>query len=148
MRLPRPHVPISVKLAVAERQLRERGPVATLMADTTGMRIPKSSRLKHILGVLFGNAPCHLDHDPPLMLRYRTSGGYVPEANDPNFMIWRTAENHRVKTYVRGDGAQLSDAGKRRKEIRRRKKTDSERIKYRWPKGRKLRSRPLRRAPP
>jgi hypothetical protein len=80
---------------------------------------------------------CHLDHDPPLNLRDRTKdGGYLPEANDPDWLIWRTAEDHWLKTYVRGDGAQLSDAGKRRKELKRKRKAT--RPKRKWP------SRPMR----
>lgn len=140
MRLPRPHVPIGVKLAVVERQLRDRGIVALFVGEH-GKRPNKSHMLVDMLRTLLGEPPWHLDHEPPLMLRDRTkSGDYLPDASDPDWLIWRTAEEHRLKTFVRGDGAQLSDAGKRRKEIKRRKKAT--RPKRKWP------SRPMRRTPP
>lgn len=131
----RPRVPVAVQIAVAERQLRERGTVP-MFASLPGTQPSAVHRLRSMLVALFGKEPCHLDHDPPLMLRWRTAAGYSPDANDPEFLVWRTAEEHRIKTYVRGDGAQLSDMGKRRKEIRRRKK--AERPRRKWPK-RKLR---------
>jgi hypothetical protein len=150
MRLPRPRIPIDVKLAVADRQLRERNTVALFAVElivTTEMgsanpRPPsRTAQLANMLRTLFGTEPVHLDHDPPLMLRMFNvnRGTYVPDANDPNYLCWRTKENHRVKTFIRGDGAQLSDAGKRRKEIRKRKKAT--RPKRKWP------SRPMRRTP-
>ena len=109
-------------------------------------RASKKQRLHDYLAALFGDQLVHLDHDPPLMLRVRTkNGGYLPDANDPDYLVWRTADDHRIKTFVKGDGAQLSDAGKRRKEIKRRKKAT--RLKWQWPK-RKLQSRPMRRSPP
>jgi hypothetical protein len=137
VRLPRPHIPVPVRLEVAARQLVERGIPITLAADFT-----KRERLALMLWLLFKDEPRHLDHDPPLMLRQydEASGRYTPDANHPDYLVYRSKTDHRVKTYVRGDGAQLSDAGKRRKEIRRRRKAS--RPKWRWPKGRKLRSRP------
>ena len=136
MRLPRPHIRIDVKIAVADRQLRERGIVA-LFPSETGKRPNKARMLLNMLRTLLGDPPWHLDHEPPLMLRDRTRlGGYLPDANDPDWLIWRTEEDHRLKTFVRGDGAQLSDAGKRRKAIRKRKKAT--RPKRKWP------SRPMR----
>jgi hypothetical protein len=50
-------------------------------------------------------------------------------------LIYRTKEDHRLKTLVRGDGAQLSDAAIARK--RKRKERKATRPKYNWP------SRPL-----
>jgi len=135
-------VRIDVKIAVAERQLRDRGIVAMFPAET-GKRPNKARMLLNMLRTLLGEPPWHLDHEPPLMLRDRTrDGGYLPDAGDADWLIWRTAEEHRLKTFVRGDGAQLSDAGKRRKEIKRKRKATKP--KRSWPKGRKLRSRPLR----
>jgi hypothetical protein len=147
MRLPRPRIPIDVKLAVADRQLRERNTVALFAVDVVVARRredppprppSRAAQLKHMLHTLFGDAPFHLDHDPMLALRQFNvnRGTYVPDANDPNYLVYRTKEGHRLKTYVRGDGAQLSDAGKLRKEIRKRKKAT--RPKRKWP------SRPLR----
>jgi hypothetical protein len=92
-------------------------------------------KLELMLIRMFGTTRVHLDHDPPLMLRRRTrNGGYKPDANDPEHLIYRTAEEHFIKTWMRGDGAQLSDAGKRRKELRRQRKLDPRRRKRKWPK--------------
>jgi hypothetical protein len=154
-RLKRPYIPLKVRIAAAERQ-----------ADTRVIMrkiLPPRKYLLWLLNILFGAQQLHLDHDPPLMLRdfNKRTGKYTPDANDPEYLVWRTAAEHRIKTYVRGDGAQLSDAGKRRKEIKRRRKmTRSEsqrttmnhfapqRLKSsrRWPpKGsRKLRGRKMR----
>lgn len=137
MRLVRPHVPVRVRVAVAARQLAERGTAFAFAEDLTA-----SERLVLLLWLLFQDEPRHLDHDPPLMLRPfdEETGLYTPDANDPDHLVYRTKEDHRLKTLVRGDGAQLSDAGKRRKEIRRERK--AARPKRRWPRGRKLRSGP------
>ena|SRR5215475_1972261 len=98
-------------------------------------RVPLKTQLTVALRQLFKGASCHLDHEPALMLRERRSdGGYIPDACDPEYLIWRTVEDHRIKTYVRGDGAQLPDAGKRRKEIRRQQKANPKRWKRQWPK--------------
>lgn len=113
--------------------MRERGFVPMKATN------PPTMRLVYALAVMFGNQPVHLDHDPPLMLRrMKPNGEYAPRANHPSFLVWRTKEDHRIKTFVRGDGAQLSDAGKRRKEIRKRKKAT--RVKRKWP-SRKIPSR-------
>ncbi len=149
MRLPRPHVPIAVKIAVAKRQLAARGTVALFAAPgplQDAKPLSGKRQLVSMLWTLLGDPPWHLDHDPPLMQRVRTKdGGYRPGANNEDYLVWRTAEDHRLKTYIRGDGAQLSDAGKRRKEIRRKRKAT--RPKWKWP-ARKLQSRPMRRSPP
>ena len=107
LRLYRPYIPLSVRVAVAERQLRE-----------LGLQVPAldASMRKHLsyhLAVLFWDRPCHLDHDPPLAARKRRGEGrntvYTPDANDPNYLRYRDAEEHRIKTNVRGDGAQYPD---------------------------------------
>jgi hypothetical protein len=99
-----------------------------------------SDRLGSALYFLFGDRPCHLDHDPPLRVRKfnKRTGRYTPDANDPDYLVYRTAEDHRLKTNVRGDGAQFPDRVliKRAKRLERKKK----RKKTLWPK-RKLRSR-------
>lgn len=137
MRLVRPYVPVAVRCQVAARQLVERGTAFAFAEDLTNRE-----RLALMLWLLFQDEPRHLDHDPPLMLRLfnEETGLYTPDANDPDHLVYRTKDDHRVKTFVRGEGAQLSDAGKRRKEIGRKRKAT--RPKWRWPKGRKLRSRP------
>jgi hypothetical protein len=145
MKLWRPHVPISVKIRVAERQLASGGPdmvLGLIAACSEGVRKEMSATqyLPLLLSKL-GPGPWHLDHEPPLMLRQRKGERYIPDANNPDYLIWRTKEAHRIKTFVRGDGAQLSDAGKRRKEIRKRKRAT--RPKRKWP-SRPFPSRPMR----
>ncbi len=139
MKLVRPYIPVKVRCEVIARQLMMRGKTGLVLQAITSF--PKdSARLEFMLRTMFGDQPCHLDHEPPLCLRHvidAAKGIYDPPANSAESLIYRTAEEHRVKTFIRGDGAQLSDAGKRRKEIRRnRAKRPS-----RWPpKG----SRPMR----
>lgn len=139
MRLVRPHIPIGVRLEVIARQLQEAGKlyeVLTVVALTMG----PSARLAYLLKCKFGEEKVHLDHDPPLCLREIVEEGvYRPAANDPEFLVYRTEQDHRIKTFVRGDGAQFSDAAKRRRKI---KSERQDRPRSNWPKGRKLRSRP------
>lgn len=75
--------------------------------------------------------------------------GYRPEASDPEHLIYRPKQpeaegSHKIKTYVRGDRGQLSDAALARKEKRRVKRLDKgkspgrtraipRRVNYRWP---------------
>ena len=139
MRLKRPHIPIPVRCEVIARQLQMQRKVGTVLRVLATFP-DKGAQLRIMLKVMFGDEKVHLDHDPPLCLRHIVDadrGIYDPPANDPTYLIYRTEEEHRIKTFVRGDGAQLSDAAKRRKEIRRtRTKRPS-----RWPpKG----SRPMR----
>jgi hypothetical protein len=105
-------------------------------------------QLDYLLFVIFRERKVHLDHDPPLCNRFKImsdSGevvGYIPHANDPNYLVYRTIEDHRKKTYIRGDGAQRSDVSQRRylKRVAEnrglRKKKPSRKIaqrKVRWP---------------
>lgn len=112
-RLPRPYIPIDVRLTVAERQL---GHTWSIKGQS------RTERLRLMLLKLFGDDPVHLDHDPALENRQIFWSGdeaeYWPDANDPAFLIYRKADNHRIKTFVRGDGAQYSDAALARKNKR------------------------------
>ncbi len=118
MRLPRPYIPISVRIQVAWRQVIEARKTCDVSASV--FSVDAKYELNILLQVLFGvGANIHLDHDPPLMLRdiIKTRDGkikYLPDANDPNFLMYRKAEDHRIKTIVRGDGAQRSDFAQRR----------------------------------
>ena len=152
MRLYRPHVPLLIQCLVAQRQLNgEQRDIALRVIGGVAVELGRVPSHRFQLGVmlllLFGEGvPAQLDHNPPLMLRERRwkpkrGWRYTPDANDPDYLIWRTAEDHRIKTFVRGDGAQLSDAGKRRKEIRRRNRETRPRRK--WP-SRRIPSRPMR----
>jgi hypothetical protein len=140
-RLPRPYIPSSIRAAVAERQ-----------ADAKGFRpapnLPANARLRSCLNFLFGTALVHLDHDPALaarekIIRHGEVVGYKPDANDPDWLVYRVKEGHRVKTFIRGEHGQYPDRVliKRARRHERKKK----KLQRRWPsrsfpKGRKLRS--------
>lgn len=120
MKLARPHISIKIRLEVIARQLMESKQlydVLTVMVLT----MKESERLAYLLKCKFGDEPVALDHDPPLMLREivdAEKGIYKPDACDPKYLVYRTAAEHKMKTFVRGDGAQYSDAAKRRRMIR------------------------------
>lgn len=116
MKRPRPHIPLSVRLQVAERQCRE-----FLDAEVVSIRIAcdaertSKERLGNLLSLLFAGEPHHLDHNPALILREfnaRTER-YTPDANDPDFLLYRSRQEHHIKTNVRGDGALRSDTAER-----------------------------------
>lgn len=107
-------------------------------------------RLRLVLHTLFGNAPVQLDHDPALILRNhnRRTGKYTPDANDPDFLIYRLKDDHLQKTTGRKPGATRtvttkgSDIGlktkfaKLERPARRKQKIPGR--KAPWPKKRKL----------
>ena len=151
MRLPRPHIPISVRVQVAERQMHERGLTDWSPGMPTGFH-SKTALLDYYLRRLFGDGTFELHHRPALVNRerYRRGGKtfYKPDANDPNHLVYLLDDEHDIETRVRGVGAQLSDLGQARKRKRAARKLDKKRriskIPARvnpWPKGRKLRSR-------
>lgn len=147
MRLPRPRIPLTVRIDVARRQFRKMD--AHVMAqhfdfiDQNVFGAPsrrlvewfdsfhdKRETLKLFLQGLFGrNATVHLDHDPALQNRTLNprTGKYTPDANDPDFLVYRLRDDHRTKTYLRGDGAQRSDVAQQRylKRVAARKKPRS-----------------------
>ena len=110
-KLPRPYIPYSVRVAVAEQQMAARGHAVIFSPPPSNTR----QRLAELLRVLFGEQPpgepLQLDHDPPLAGRIFNpkTQRYKPDANDPRFLIWRTKADHKRKTYLRGDGGQFSD---------------------------------------
>ena len=163
MKRPRPYIPIPVRLKVALRQLP---------SDRVGRFVlchPKmidgsaadSLRLKMCLWAIFDDVAFHLDHDPPLRARKFNprTGRYTPDANDPAHLVYRTAEGHRLKTNVRGDGAQFPDRVLIKREKRRERKKAAGCTKTAprknkrswgsrpWPVGRKIPSRPFQRKP-
>jgi hypothetical protein len=91
--------------------------------------------LKGCLVALFGDKPAQLDHDPALVNRKLRkwpldgSAVYIPDANDPDYLVYREKHDHDIKTRVRGDGAQLSDLAQARK----RKRKLKPKRKYKWP---------------
>jgi len=123
MKLPRPHIPYRIRVIVAARQCVEHG--WTIYPEEGDSY---SAQLKKLLKLLFGDQRWHLDHDPPLMSREQVTQQYYdagtralkyrnfyrPDANDPDHLIYRTVEDHRIKTFVRGDGATRSDISQQR----------------------------------
>lgn len=111
MRLARPHIPYRVRLQVITRQLKAAG-----MAEGRGKGEKLTSAVPRLLLALFGGEPCHLDHNPALVNRpfNARTGRYTPDANDPDFLVYRTKMAHDVKTRIRGDGAQRSDLSQAR----------------------------------
>lgn len=108
MKLLRPHIPLSVRCVVVERQLRA-ADLAWSIPETGAV----SHRLAMMLLTLFGKESPNLDHQPALALRDKVFKdgehvGYRPAANDPEFLIYRTRRDHDIKTRVR-NGAQFSD---------------------------------------
>lgn len=154
-KLLRPHIPYKVRCRVAMRQL---GLTPEQISESTGnienrknaryMRVSYASYLKEFLlprlrSKLWINKE-HLDHDPALENRekvFRKSEhiGYRPDANDPDFLIYRDRADHDIKTRVRGEHGQFADNVIAKRERRRKKKATKR--KYKWERGRKLQSR-------
>lgn len=140
-RLPRPPIPLPVKVEVALTQLGEKN-IGLQIA-----RAKRQRRLRAFLNILlerlathFGCtvADLHLDHDPALVNREKsvlindrrcrvvvvpkgaTVIRYYPDANDPEHLRYRpkpadAEHSHDVKTRIRGDHGQHSDLAMARK---------------------------------
>jgi hypothetical protein len=154
MRLHRPHVPVKVKCQVLARQLGatslhfDEGPQGYAGWSYHQWLDYLLRRLEDKIGDgddHHNSTPLQLDHDPALQNREfnKRTRKYTPDANDPRFLIYRTKEAHRIKTLVRGDGAQLSDAAIARKRKRKERKANRRKVKWasralksasRWPK--------------
>lgn len=123
-RLPRPYIPVSVRIKVAEDQLRRRINDPSVLPLLSRTLQPRSRYLVWLLGQLFKEEPCDLDHDPPLAARKKIKRdgivvGYKPDANDPQYLVYRLVDDHRVKTNVRGEHGQYSDRALIKRERRR-----------------------------
>lgn len=113
-RLPRPYIPIPVRVMVATRQLYERDINAGQYARHEGETLKKT--LGRMLKVLFGEAAVELHHKPALVNRRRKrNGDYDPPANDHNHLEYMVETDHDIETRVRGRRGQHSDLGLRRK---------------------------------
>lgn len=130
MRLPRRAIPVEVKCRVVLRQLGE------LWIDDALAPYIKARRLgaflQHMTGQLAFLLGCkveelRLDHNPALAVREQIKDRdgvvlrYVPDEHDPEYLIYRTAHEHHIKTNVRGDGAQHPDRVLIKRERRRNK---------------------------
>src|SRR5262245_561611 len=109
----RPYIPLSVRVAVATR-MAQQADYALVVDDILSTTEPLRRKLAQLLYLRFGDDAVHLDHDPPLASRkvLKRGGvivGYRPAANDPDYLVYRVAENHRIKTNVRGEHGQYPD---------------------------------------
>ncbi len=162
MRLLRPYIPITVRIQVAERQLREQFGWTEIML--TRMRRPRSGEhmtptkttlLDRLIEKI--SAGIRIEHphfDGTLELHHRPAltnrpfnfkpQDYDPPANDPEFLVYISDFDHYIETNVRGVGAQRSDLGQRRynKKVARNRMAKDKKRPGRWPK-RKLRSKPI-----
>jgi len=111
MRLPRPYIPLGIRVQVAERQLRERYPArAPSIFYGLDEPMPLATRLRRLLAAIFGSdAKLELHHRPALINRRRKGNNYDPPANSPDYLVYLPKDEHDVETRVRGVGAQLSD---------------------------------------
>jgi hypothetical protein len=136
MRLLRPYIPLHVRLLVIERQARAGWNYSIMDQKLFEGYFPAlKDRIRMLLQVTFRADSVHLDHDPALENRIKVFDdngkliGYQPDANDPEYLIYRTKPGHYIKTHVRGDGAQYSDTALAKRE-RKRNRTKK---KYKWP---------------
>ncbi len=123
-RLYRPYIPLSVRVEVAERQLKDRtlephpvGRDATIYRMFYANSMPYmalSKRLDYLLKYLFGDQPYQLDHDPALSLRRYSAGHdrFYPDANDPDYLFYRYKDLHLQKTTGRKPGAERTVTSK------------------------------------
>ena len=140
----RPYIPLSIKLAVAYRQVWKSCSSVTFetMVDRWKKEEPTlAGQLKVALHYLEFKNP-QLDHRPPLALRAlnKRTCKYLPDANDPDYLEWIDKEPHLERTAGRGGtksrvGGDIREIAK----MRRIKKRNGLRDK-RKPKGRPLRS--------
>lgn len=142
-RLLRPPIPLSVKLEVATRQYKASNPhfpksTETIADSILQTNLPLQRKLDWMLRLLYheDKPKVHLDHDPALENRTKIfkNGRHVeydPPANDPNYLLYRTAHEHHIKTNVRGDGAQYPDRVLAKRERHRKKRATKKKSK--WP---------------
>lgn len=146
-RLYRPHIPLDVRCRVAMRQLGELWPDEALEAHDGALGAFLVQLLKKLTELL-GEETLHLDHDPPLaarlvmtrstinMLNEGLATVYIPDANDPDYLIYRGAQAHKIKTNVRGEHGQHPDRvliKRERKRLRKPRRKAKIRSANRWP---------------
>lgn len=138
----RPHIPLHIRVQVAERQLSESGSIlwalyasAVSMNSNIGAPLTLTHRLRILLGHLFPDGKFELNHTPALILRKFNgrTGRYTPAANDPNYLEYLSVEGHQKRTTGRNPGAthtittKGSDIGLKNKfaRLERKKKIDT-----------------------
>ena len=114
-----PMPPLSVRVQVAERQFAVMFPRA--VGDDGVYNYLKrewslTRRLQWLLGRIFEDGentiPHALDHDPALILRHYNqhakdvAARYNPHAHNPDFLVYRSKEDHQQKTTGRKPGAE------------------------------------------
>lgn len=150
---PRPYIPMAVRVQVAERQFCAKEAACGRRWSPGDRAEERSNKLQLalLLTALGGGAKMELDHDPALILREfkadrrrPMAAWYTPNANDPNFLLYRPEGAHQQKTTGRKPGAERtvttkgSDIGLKAKFARLEKRT----AKSRRPKA-KIASRPF-----
>jgi hypothetical protein len=122
MRRPRPYIPLSVRVQVAERQVRALGdPVDAPLAlswfehyQLVSHELSMNERLRRLVDFLsnYLGDVLQLDHDPALILRqYKVdrrkpeAAWFTPNANDPEHLVYRPLGDHGQKTTGRKQGA-------------------------------------------
>ena len=124
-RLYRPTIPIEIKCRVLLRRVGELW-IDEAVAAHRGALSTFLTQLRLKLAELLNCEPddLRLDHDPALATRQRIGDGkktiYAPDANDPDYLIYREKHAHHIKTNIRGDGAQYPDRVLIKRERRRR----------------------------
>jgi hypothetical protein len=124
-RLYRPHIPLAVRVQVAERQAKEQPTLRFGAYWYVRNNLTFRHRLDCLLEILAQRFRCEmsdlrLDHDPPLGARQRLQYSsvvkpiYIPHANDPEHLKYRPHGpqfdgSHLIKTNVRGDHGQHPD---------------------------------------
>ena len=150
MKLHRPYIPLKVRVQVVKRMLRSSGRTAeALVIDNVCRTL--SDRIAWGLSAM-GLSGAELDHNPALALRRRRGTGkdtvYSPAANNPNFLEYRLDDGHLEKTTGRKPGAErtVTSKGSDRwliAKFNRLEGRTKKRPRTKWPKGRKLRSKPF-----
>lgn len=148
--LPRPYIDLATRCSVILRQLGKEDADNCVDLQKRRRKLRWLLRLKReelARQLQCGIYDLRLDHDPPLGARQKkrnTAGeviGYIPDANDPNFLVYRPhgaqfEGSHYVKTYVRGEHGQYCDTTLIKRQ-RRRERDESIKPK------RKIQSRPF-----
>jgi hypothetical protein len=107
---PRPYISFATRVKVARRQLSEL-PRALWRDQEQEEGETLTMYLHALLGWLKSALGCdelQLDHDPALILRKlnRRTGKYTPDANDPDYLVYRPKDEHQQKTTGRKPGAE------------------------------------------